>query len=133
MRMKKVLIVEDDAFISKLYERALTANSYLVEVANDGVLALDLLVKSDFDIILLDIMLPKITGIDVLKTIRTPSHRASKTPVFLITNVTQDDIIKDAFQVGADGYLLKSQLTPKDVVVEIDTFLQKKAIPHQNK
>lgn len=120
--MKKILIVEDDTFIRDLYVRAFTTNNYEVEIATDGEAALKQIATTLYDMILLDIMLPKVTGIDVLKAIRAPNAKSITTPVFLITNLGQDTIIKEAFTIGADGYLLKAQLTPKDVVSEITTF-----------
>lgn len=125
--MKKILIVEDDFYIRDLYQMAFTKAQYTVEVAVDGEEALERVKNNNYDIILLDIMMPKVTGIDVLRSFRNENSRVKNTPVFLITNLGQDSFIKEAFKIGADGYFLKSQLTPKEIINEINAFLEKQA------
>jgi DNA-binding response OmpR family regulator len=125
--MKRILIVEDDNFIRDLYNRAFSKAGYEVSVAADGQEALDVVKNTNFDMILLDIMLPKVNGIDVLRAYKDPKSGVKDTPVFLITNLGQEDIIKEAFKLGADGYLLKAQLTPKNVVDEANGFFEQKA------
>jgi len=120
--MKKVLIVEDDFYIRDIYSKNFAQGGYIVEVASDGEEAIEKAKSSSFDIILLDIMLPKITGLDVLRNYRDDVSNVKNTPVFMITNLGQEDIIKEAFKIGADGYLIKAQLTPKDIVREINNF-----------
>ncbi len=124
---KKILIVEDDYFISDIYKRVFTKAGYIVSTALDGEIAINIVKDKTFDIILLDIMLPKVTGINVLTEYRKPESTVLHTPVFLITNLGQEAIIKEAFKIGADGYLLKAQLAPQDIVAEIDNFFLKKA------
>lgn len=107
--------------------RSFQRDGYEVEAAVDGEEALNKVKTGTYDVILLDIMLPKVTGIDVLKSIRSPDAKAKDTPVFLTTNLGQEDIIKEAFKIGADGYLLKAQLTPQDVVDEINSFFKQQS------
>lgn len=121
------MIVEDDYFISDIYKRVFTKAGYIVDTALDGEIAINIVKDNSYDIILLDIMLPKVTGINVLKEFRKPEALALHTPVFLITNLGQEAIIKEAFKIGADGYLLKAQLTPQDIVSEINNFFDKKS------
>ncbi|MBI4058463.1 response regulator [Candidatus Gottesmanbacteria bacterium] len=125
--MRKILIIEDDTYIRDLYMRSFQRDGYEVEAAVDGEEALNKVKTGTYDVILLDIMLPKVTGIDVLKSIRSPDAKAKDTPVFLTTNLGQEDIIKEAFKIGADGYLLKAQLTPQDVVDEINSFFKQQS------
>ena len=120
--MKKVLIVEDEEFIRELYERAFCKAGYDVTLAIDGAEAENKISQQIFDAILLDIMLPKVTGIDVLIEIKKPESKNKNTPVFLITNLGQDEIIKKAFKIGAEGFFLKAHLVPKDIVNEINNF-----------
>ena len=127
--MKRILIVEDDTFIRDLYTRAFSRSNYEVEAAADGEEAITKVKSGKYDMILLDIMLPKITGINVLRAIRDPGGATKDVPVFLITNLGQEDIIKEAFKIGADGYLLKAQLTPKDVVNEIELYFTQQTTP----
>src|SRR3989344_42398 len=123
--MKTILIVEDDFHIQDIYRMAfLKTGNYSVETASDGQEALVKLRAHVYDLILLDIMLPKVTGIDVLRAMRSPSSPTRDTPIILITNLGQEDIIKEAFKIGADGYLIKAQFTPQDVVTEVDAFFE---------
>lgn len=122
----KILLVEDDLYIQDIYERSLKHSGYDIEIASDGNEALKKAQHQVFDLILLDIMLPGVTGIDVLRSLRDPHSTAKDTPILLITNLGKEDIIKQAFKIGADGYLLKARLTPENVIDEIDAFLRKK-------
>lgn len=123
---KKVLVVEDEIFIRELYEKVLQGAGYEVTGAQDGQEGLNKAKEGKFDIILLDIMLPKMTGIDVLKEIKKdPDEKLRKIPVYLLTNLGQESIIKEAFKIGADGYLLKAKYLPNQIVSEVDAFFKK--------
>lgn len=123
--MKTILIVEDDFHIQDIYRMSFVKTGrYTIETASDGQEALVKLRAHVYDLILLDIMLPKITGIDVLRTMRSPTSPSKETPIILITNLGQEDIIKEAFKIGADGYLIKAQFTPQDVIAEVDAFFE---------
>lgn len=119
--MKKILLVEDELFIRELYEKALQEAGYEVITAIDGDEALKL-AKPGLNLILLDIMLPKIHGIDVLKKLKENSL-TKDIPVVLITNLGQESIIKDAFRLGAQGYIMKIRITPYDIVRNVNEFL----------
>ena len=98
---KKVLVVEDEIFIRELYEKVLQGAGYEVTGAQDGQEGLDKVKAGSFDLVLLDIMLPKMTGIDVLKEIKKdPDPKLNKLPVYLLTNLGQESIIKEAFKIG---------------------------------
>lgn len=120
--MKKLLIAEDDFFIRDIYSKVFALGGYEVEVAVDGVDALDKVKATQYDMILLDIMMPRMTGIDVLKNIRALETPSKDTPIFIITNLGQQNIIEEAFKMGMDGYIIKSQVTPQQIVQEINTF-----------
>ena len=123
--MKTILLVEDDFHIQEIYRTTfIKTGNYTVETASDGQEALVKLGSHIYDLILLDIMLPKVTGIDVLRAMRAPTSPTKDTPIILITNLGQEDIIKEAFKIGADGYLIKAQFTPLDIVREVDAFFQ---------
>lgn len=120
---KKIFLIEDELLVREMYERVLARAGYGVESAIDGQEALDKLAEtSDYDLILLDIMLPKVSGLDVLKRIKSPESPTKSIPVYLLTNLGQDSVIKEAFSIGAEGYLIKSALLPKQVVQEVDNF-----------
>ncbi len=128
--MRKVLIAEDDFFIRDIYSKVFTLSGYEVAVAVDGMDALEKIKAQQYDMVLLDIMMPRMTGIDVLKNIRTMETPAKNTPVFIITNLGQQNVIEEAFKLGMDGYILKSQVTPQQIVDEINNFfLTKESMP----
>ncbi len=119
---KKILIVEDEAFISDLYKYQLTKSGFSVAVANDGLSGLKMLEADQVDVLLLDIMLPGMNGLELLRDWRTKNPN-SKTIVLLLTNLGQDAVIKEGFSLGAQGYLIKASYTPEQVVVEINNAL----------
>ena len=125
--MKRILLIEDEIFIRELYEKVLQGAGYEVVGVQDGMEGLNKAKTEKFDLMLLDIMLPKMTGIDVLKEMKKdPSDEVRKLPVYLLTNLGQESIIKEAFKIGADGYLLKAKYLPNQIVNEIDTFFKNK-------
>jgi CheY-like chemotaxis protein len=124
--MKKILIAEDDFFIRDIYSRVFSLSGYEVQVAVDGADALEKIKAQPYDMILLDIMMPKMTGIDVLRNLRSQDSPAKSTPVFIITNLGQQNVIEEAFKMGMDGYIIKSQVTPQQIVGEINNFFSNK-------
>lgn len=120
---KKILLVEDEFFIRDLYERYLTKNGYEVISAIDGEDGLTKALENKVDLILLDIMMPKLTGLEVLKRIKSEDNISKDTPIYLLTNLGQESIIKEAFKLGAEGYLLKAKMLPKQIVEEIKKIL----------
>lgn len=122
---KKVLLIEDDVFVSDIYSRELKKSGYDVTVAEDGLEGIEQTKENQFDLILLDIMMPKKTGIDVLKEIRTPTAKAKDTPVYLLTNLGQGSIIRQAIEIGAQGYLLKARVLPSQVLQAVNDFFEK--------
>ena len=131
--MKKILIVEDDLFIRDIYSRVFSIAGFEVQVASDGSEALEKIKNGTFyDMLLLDVMMPKMSGIEVLKALRGLEAPIKDTPVFIITNLGQQNIIDDAFKLGMDGYIIKSQVTPKQLVDEITTYLTSKETENSN-
>lgn len=123
--VKKILLVEDDVFVRDIYTRELAKGDYDVTVADDGQEGLDKLKNEKYDLILLDMMMPKKTGIDVLQEIRTESNQNKETAVYLLTNLGQGSIIKQAIGIGAQGYLLKARVLPSQVLKAVDDFFEK--------
>ena len=124
--MKKILIAEDDFFIRDIYSKVFSLAGYEVQVAVDGVDAMEKIKMQSYDMILLDIMMPRMTGIDVLKSIRSLEPPIKDIPVFIITNLGQQNVIEEAFKMGMDGYIIKSQVTPQQIVNEINTYFSSK-------
>jgi len=127
--MRKILIAEDDFFIRDIYSKVFSLSGYDVKVAVDGAEAFQKIQADNFDMILLDIMMPRMTGIDVLKNVRALSTSVKSTPIFIITNLGQQNVIEEAFKLGMDGYILKSQVSPQQIVDEINNyFLSKESV-----
>lgn len=129
--MKKILIVEDDYYIRDIYERYFRSAEFEVITASDGETALEEAQKTAFDVILLDIMLPKVTGLEVLRSLRHKISNTKDTPIFMITNLGHENIIKETFKIGADGYFIKAQMNPDDLVNEIKNFFNNEIIHAQ--
>lgn len=120
---KKVLCVEDEHFISELYVRALTKAGYEVTVEVDGQRGLELAQTNQFDIILLDLMVPTITGIEVLRHLRDPSETPElRAKIIITTNLEQRDDVRADIENQADGYLVKAEITPRELVDFLSTI-----------
>lgn len=121
---EKILIVEDDKFLSELYNELLTQEGFEIDMADDGEKGLQKMKAGRYDLTLLDIMLPKKDGLTILRELSSEEKKKCG-QIVMLTNLGQDQIIKDGFSLGAVGYLIKSALTPDQVLHEIKVFLQK--------
>lgn len=120
--MTKILLVEDDINLREIYAARLMADNYQVAAASDGEEALAKAVREKPDLILLDIMMPKISGFDVLDILRsTPETKDTK--VVMLTALSQKADRARGEQLGVDKYLVKSQITLEDVVQTIAELL----------
>ncbi len=114
---KKILVIEDEHFISELYTRALNNNGYIVKVVSDGVEALKECQTDQYDLILLDLMIPNMTGFEILNILRDPSKsKPIHSKIIITTNLEQRDDIKKDIEKKADAYLIKANLTPNELV-----------------
>ena len=125
--MKKILIAEDDFYIRDIYSKIFSVSGYEVSISVDGQDCLTKIRAQSYDMILLDIMMPKVSGIDVLRQAKSTENPNKNTPIFIITNLVQQSVIEEASKLGMDGYIIKTQVTPKQIVDEVDTFLANKA------
>lgn len=121
----RILVVEDDQFLRELYEELLKEEGYNVVLAEDGERGLAEISKGGFDLILLDIMLPKIDGLEILRRVKNKPPEKPNGMTVMLTNLGQDSIIKEGFNLGASGYLIKSAMNPDQVLSEVKTFLSK--------
>ncbi len=123
---KKILIVEDYADIATIYSFMLKKYGYDVQIAPDGPSALALTKSFAPDIILLDIMIPDIDGLTVLKTIRTdPEYQSINPKILVMSNLMQPDIEAKAEQYGADGYVVKANVQNNEVVAIIRELVER--------
>jgi CheY-like chemotaxis protein len=120
--MKTILFVEDDAIIIHVYRAKLEREGFHVEVAEDGLAALKMLPTANADLAVLDLMIPKLSGVDVLKFIRSQAGLKDM-PVIILSNSYVTDLAKSAVAVGAEVALLKSSCTPGQLIEVINKLL----------
>ena len=125
---QRILVVEDDQFLRELYNELLRDEGYDVDLAPDGEEGLAKILKGGYDLVLLDIMLPKIDGLEVLRRVKKQTAEKPNGAVVLLTNLGQDSIIKEGFNLGASGYLIKSAMNPDQVLAEVKVFLNKSGV-----
>lgn len=119
----KVLIVEDDRFISEMYARSLKAAGYGVEEVVTGPEGLAAAKDGSYQYVLLDIMIPDKTGVEVLEDLRGKDGKGlPNTRIIIMTNFEQDDATRQAMEKLADGYLIKAEITPKRLLDIIRSF-----------
>jgi DNA-binding response OmpR family regulator len=120
--VKQVLLIEDEKAISFIYKRQLDLAGFLTDTYDNGTEGLAAIKKKRYDIALLDIMLPDINGLQILKEIKKDPTTKDILCVML-TNLGQESIIKEGFSLGAEGFLIKASYTPDEVVKELQTLL----------
>ncbi len=123
---KRILIIEDDQDLRELYSEVLRDEGFEVFEAADGQAGLEKGKAGGYDLMLLDIMLPKIDGLQILKEVKGQAS-LSRIPIILLTNLGRESIIKEGFTLGAEGYIIKSEYTPDQIVAEVKKFLEAKS------
>lgn len=121
---KKILIVEDDQFLREFYEELLLGEGFEIDSAPEGDSAAAKIYQGGYDLVLLDIMLPRRDGIQILQGNKTHPPLKTNGPIVVLTNIGQDAIIRQCFDLGASGYIIKSALNPDQVLQEIKNYLQ---------
>lgn len=122
---RTILIAEDDRFLLKVYTAKLEQAGYEVVTCTDGVEALRLAVELQPDLILLDMIMPKKNGFDVLLELKA-NPDTEKIPVIILSSLGQESDIERGLQIGAADYLIKSNASFKDVKEKIEQYLPKK-------
>lgn len=125
---KRILLIEDEEYIRDLYKRQLELSGFVTDAFGNGKDGLSAAEKNTYDLILLDIMLPDVNGLQILQTLRQ-NPMTKLVPCVLLTNLGQDAVIKQGFELGADGYLVKAAYTPDQIVQEIKNILLRKQGP----
>ncbi|MBU4482451.1 response regulator [Candidatus Parcubacteria bacterium] len=117
-----ILLIEDDDFLASMYQTKLEIEGYKVLMANDGEKGLAMIKKHKPDLVLLDIVLPKLDGFGVLKEVKK-SKVLSSIPVILLTNLSQKEDVQKGFDLKADDYLIKAHYMPSEVITKIKKTL----------
>ena len=124
MSKKKILIVEDDNFVAEVYSTKLLEMGHEVTIAQNGEEGLNALKENEPDLILLDIIMPVMGGIEMLQELKK-NEKWKNIPVILLTNVGEKDSIQKVQNLGVQDYLIKSHFTPAEVIEKIDAVLGK--------
>lgn len=123
--IKKILIVEDETPLLDSYAELVEAAGYVPMKANDGYQGLDTLANNygDVSLVLLDLMMPGVDGLEVLKTVKNNEDKYGNMPIVILTNMTSESVIKEAFTLGASSYLVKTDLDYQGLIKELGKFL----------
>ena len=122
--MKKLLIIEDDRIIASIYSKKFAVEGFNVEVAEDGQVGLDSICSSRPDIVLLDLMLPKLTGLEILTRVRAMPE-FERLPIIVFSNAYMTSVIDAAWKAGATAVLTKANTSPKMLTEAIHDLLAK--------
>lgn len=119
----KILLVEDDPFLLDMYSTKFKDVGFDVDIAQDGEMGISKTKELMPDLVLLDIVLPKKDGFEVLKTLKSDSQTA-KIPVVMLTNLGLESDVKRGLELGAQSYIIKAHFTPTEVVAKIKEILK---------
>ena len=119
--MHRVLVVDDDADIRDLVALKLQASGLDVDTAHDGVVGLEKASTGNFDAVILDVMMPGMSGIDVLQAMRAVGNQ---TPVIMLTAKTQEHDVEAGFTAGATDYVSKP-FSPRELLARVNSILQR--------
>ena len=114
----KILLIDDDAFLRDMYATKFNEHGMNVSVAENGDMALEMLAREQYDVVLLDMIMPGMSGIEILKHIK--SEKLGGDPkCIILSNQGEKDDIEGALKGGAVGYIVKAELVPSEVVAEV--------------
>ncbi len=120
---KKILVIEDDRFLSNIYKTKLEVEGYAVLEANNGEEAIEVLKENTPDLILLDIVMPKMDGFGFLQ-VRKTNNAFKKIKVIILSNLGQETDIQEGMALGADGYVIKSDSGIDEVLEKVKEAIE---------
>ena len=120
--MAKILLVEDDEMLHGMYTQKFKNQGYEVASAFDGAEGIKMAAEETPDVILLDVIMPKMDGFVALKKLKKNNDTAA-IPVILLTNLGQEEDVRKGSELGADDYFIKANHTPQEVVDKVNSFL----------
>jgi DNA-binding response OmpR family regulator len=121
--MSKILVAEDDTYLANAYRVKLTKEGFEIQLASDGEDVLKILPTFSPDIILLDLMMPKIDGFTVLQILRN-TDQWKNIPIIITSNLGQKEDVDKAMTLGATDYIVKSDSSISDILAKIRAHLQ---------
>jgi len=135
--MKQILLIEDDPFLIDIYTTKLKEEGFSVEVATGGEEGLKKIREKKFSLLVLDIVLPKIDGWEILEKLKTELPKEAKVKmrtkfsspiknlkIIILSNLGQKEEVEKGLRLGADKYLIKAHYTPSEIVEEIKKVLK---------
>lgn len=124
-KKKRILFIEDEEMILDTYSDYLKSQGYEIYTAVDGHRGLDELEKNkgNLDLVILDLMMPGLDGLQLLKLCSEDKEKYSLPPTLVYTNMASERVIKEAFDLGAISYLIKSEMTMESLVKEVEKIL----------
>ena len=122
----KVAIIEDDMAIVQMYRTKFESEGYDVQTAGDGLTGLELIESFAPDIILLDLMMPNMDGLDMLQRLRG-TQEGKKACVVVLTNMGDTETATKVYKMAADDYIVKAEMTPKQVAERVKVLLEKRS------
>lgn len=122
MQVPKILIIEDDPYVQRMYKRMFSFKEYDLQIASEGTQGITSAMQFKPDLILLDIMLPGMNGLEVLEKLKN-DEQTKNIPVLMLTNLGDELSIEKANQLGADSYMVKADFTPQQVIEAVDKRL----------
>jgi len=126
--MAKILLVEDDPLIYRMYQKLFTLEGFETETAEDGQIGLDKLAAFKPDVILLDIMMPNMNGLEMMTKLKE-NPETKDIPVAVLTNVADIGVANEIFAKGAEISIVKSETEPETVVNWINTVMARGGTP----
>lgn len=120
--MKRILLVDDEVAVATIFETALKSSDYEVKITSSGKEGLETAHNEKFDLILVDQMLPDMTGNEMLKALKSDEVTKSM-PVAMLSNFGQENMVKEALYTGAVDYILKYQVSTDDLVNKVKSIM----------
>lgn len=120
----KILLVDDDSFLRDMYATKFRESGDEISVAEDGNEALQMIEENSYDAIITDMVMPGVTGLDVLKHAKQ-SGASKQSACIILSNQGEESDIDAAMKAGADGYIIKAELIPSQVVEKVHSLITK--------
>jgi DNA-binding response OmpR family regulator len=135
---KRILVVEDDPFLSDIYNTKLKQAGFSVELAMTGEECVNKLTAGEYDLMVLDIVLPQLDGWEILGRVgemrrQNPESYINRLKIIILSNLGQKEEIKKGLDLGADGFMIKAHFTPSEVAAEIEKALKLPKAPGGDK
>lgn len=122
---KKILLVDDDEFLLDMYSKKFKEAGFYIDTAFDGRQGLQKLKEDDFDLLLLDLVMPDIDGLELLETIKEEGIR-QELIVIVLSNQGTNESIDKVKEIGVDGYIIKANTVPSEVLEKVKKIIKEK-------